>query len=312
MKGLLNARTLTDSENRFSSEVSAVIRDSEPENVTAASPLHSGNDIGALRRVLRGCGAKFYVYVLRRVDGTAFYVGKGQRFRALHHEAEARTAGRLTHKLNTIRKVLREGELLIYEIDSVHDQEAAAHLRERFLIQKFGRHDLGLGPLTNQTDGGEGTSNPSEESRQRRRESLWGELAEDDERRLANKYFQRLISVRSVPIKPASSFVTRPLRANRKTFPFSTRQAAALLASAIANRVLLRPGSIIPRRLETDGVAFVIENGVGCDILSSGLATLTHDAHGAEAFVIDLRGLKYLVDTIGEAFLLDAGILLPG
>lgn len=139
---------------------------------------------GARAQIARS--AAHYVYVLCQSDGTPFYVGKGVRQRCFHHEAEARNTERLTHKLNLVRSMHGRGEAVSYCIESSFDLEADAHARERFLINLFGRHDQGRGPLTNQTDGGEGQSNPSEESRERRRRSLWGD-AEDEERRAANK-----------------------------------------------------------------------------------------------------------------------------
>lgn len=99
--------------------------------------------------------APHYVYVLCRADGTPFYVGKGVQHRCFHHEAEARTTDRLTHKLNVIRAMGRRGEAVRYCIESSFQTEAEAHARERWLIRLFGRHDLRNGPLTNQTDGGE-------------------------------------------------------------------------------------------------------------------------------------------------------------
>ena len=113
-----------------------------------------------------------YVYVLCRPDGTPFYVGKGVQHRCFHHEAEARNTERLSHKLNVIRAMHRQGEQIRYCIEGEFETEAEAHSRERNLISLFGRHDQRRGPLTNQTDGGEGASNPSEESRDRRRQSL--------------------------------------------------------------------------------------------------------------------------------------------
>ncbi len=117
-----------------------------------------------------------YVYVVCREDGTPFYVGKGVQHRCFHHEAEARNTDRLTHKLNLLRAMQKRGESVRYCIESSFETEQQAHARERHLIALFGRHDLRRGPLTNQTDGGEGASNPSEESRERRRQSLWGKL----------------------------------------------------------------------------------------------------------------------------------------
>lgn len=252
-----------------------------------------------------------YVYVLSRADGTPFYVGKGVGLRCLNHEAEARNSDRLTHKLNVIRSMARRGETIRYCIESDFESESEALSRERQLIALFGRHDLRRGPLTNQTDGGEGASNPSEESREQRRQSLWGD-AEDEERRIANQWFQKLCDVRSVPIKALNGkFKPERLHANRTKFAFSDRQAAALAASAIANRVLLEPGAELPRRLSIEDIDMAIENGVGRDILSSGMATLADDTLGAETLKLTSGGFCYLVSSVGRNTLEDAGVLFP-
>lgn len=236
-----------------------------------------------------------YVYVLCRSDGTPFYVGKGVGTRCLQHEAEARNTEKLTHKLNVIRAIARRGELVRYCVESTFETETEAHARERYLIALFGRHDQLRGPLTNQTDGGEGASNPSEESRERRRQSLWGE-AEDEERRIANRWFQALCQVKSVPIKALGArFKPERLYANRSSFAQSERQAAALAASAIANRILIEPGAVIPRHLEVDGVAMAIENGAGRDILSSGIATLADTTVGYETLTLTPSGYETII-----------------
>ena len=123
-------------------------------------------DADCIRAELRGHGP-FYLYVLCRPSGEPFYVGKGVKLRVLQHESDARTTRMLSYKLNLIRSLHRQGQHIAYRIDSSFAEEAGALARERALIAEIGRHDLKLGPLTNQTDGGEGTSNPSEESRQR-------------------------------------------------------------------------------------------------------------------------------------------------
>jgi hypothetical protein len=192
---------------------------SRGEMTTASAVVFSGTDQVMLRQAIRAYNGSFLRLYPQSNGGIPFYVGKGQGRRVLAHEAEARTTIHLTHKPNIIRKLQREARAILYEIESVHRAETDALARERLLIETIGRHDLKRGPLTNQTDGGEGTSNPSEDSRQRRRDSLWGEAAEDSERRITNSYFQRLTAVRSVPIKPASSFKVESLAANRQSSP---------------------------------------------------------------------------------------------
>jgi hypothetical protein len=256
-------------------------------------------------------GKAHYVYVLARTDGAPFYVGKGYKSRVLQHEAEARISGRLSHKLNVIRAMWKRGEAISYCIESFHDEEAAALARERALIRLWGRHDLRMGPLTNQTDGGEGASNPSEESREQRRQNLSGEEAPEADRRTANRFFQQLCSVQSVPVKPLAKFKTERLWANRDKFAMSSRQAAALAASAIANRILLCEGAIIPRMLMLDGIPMAIENGVGRDILSSGMAGLAVEDAGKETFALTQSGYRYILSTIAKNVLLDAGVIEP-
>ena len=255
--------------------------------------------------------APHYVYVLCRADGTPFYVGKGVQHRCFHHEAEARNTDRLTHKLNLLRAMHRRGEAVRYCIEGSFATEQEAHARERHLIALFGRHDQRRGPLTNQTNGGEGASNPSEESRERRRQSLWGE-AEDEERRAANRWFRTICEVRSVPVKALGArFKPERLHANRSGFAMSQRQAAALVATAIANHVILEPGAVLPRLMIVDGVAMAVENGAGRDILSSGMARVADSAVGAETLELTGAGFRFVVSAIGRAVLEDAGVLLP-
>jgi len=264
----------------------------------------------AAARVSLATSSPHYVYVLCRGDGTPFYVGKGVQQRCFHHEAEARNTDRLTHKLNLLRAMHRRGEAVGYCIESSYATEEDAHARERHLIGLFGRHDQRRGPLTNQTDGGEGASNPSDESRERRRQSLWGE-AEDEERRTASRWFRTLCEVRSVPIKPLSRFTPERLHANRAEFAMSPRQAAALAASAIANHVMIQPGATIPRLMQVDSMAMAIENGVGRDILSSGMATLADQTVGAEVLAVTQSGYRFIVSALGSSTLEDAGVLAP-
>lgn len=253
----------------------------------------------------------FYVYVLCRPRGKPFYVGKGVKLRCLQHEADARTTKTLTHKLNVIRGLYRQGQAVAYHIDSSYLDDASALARERALIAEIGRHDLKLGPLTNQTDGGEGTSNPSEESRQRRRDSLWGE-ANDPERQIINRWFQKLTPVRSVPIKSVATFTRAAgLWKNDESIGMKPRQAGAIVATALANGVLLEPNCLLPRRLEVEGIEYIIENGVGRDMVSNGMIVVHDSTATREILKLTAAGYAFVVKTFGTATLIDAGVVAP-
>lgn len=102
----------------------------------------------------------YFVYLYRHpITNIPFYVGYGKNKRHLTHLDEALKSPEPKqgeHKLNTIRKILREGLSPIIEIvDSNLSKEKACEL-EILLISEIGRSDLGLGPLTNLTKGGDG------------------------------------------------------------------------------------------------------------------------------------------------------------
>jgi hypothetical protein len=251
----------------------------------ALSSLRPLDRVGAETHIA-SMAKRHYVYLLLRPDGEPFYVGKGTRgsgtHRVFQHEAEARGLAK-NYKVNIIRKIWALNKQLGYAIDRCSDNETEILAHERSLIALYGRHDLKRGPLSNLTDGGEGASNPSEESRQARRETLWGDGGDDLDRATANRFFQKLISVQSVPIKPVEKLKIEPLFPINKKIGPSPRQAGALAASAIANRVTIEPHAQIPRFLVVEGRKLVIENGVGRDVLKTGLATLsrTHSVTAA-------------------------------
>lgn len=128
--------------------------------------------LGALVIELREClerirehGDAYYVYVLRRPDGTPFYVGKGRYNRIARHEYDALKTRKKSYRLNVIRQVVAQGGRIGYEITCFYAEPSDALAAEIDLIQKIGRRDLGTGPLTNKTDGGDGWLNPSPEQR---------------------------------------------------------------------------------------------------------------------------------------------------
>jgi hypothetical protein len=105
----------------------------------------------------------FYVYVYRDpVTREPVYVGKGKGSRAISHTwNKARTNSRLGNMISA-----RSAQGLTVEPEIVaHTNEENAFLVEQALIKYFGRADLGQGPLFNNTDGGDGVSNPNEKVR---------------------------------------------------------------------------------------------------------------------------------------------------
>jgi hypothetical protein len=267
--------------------------------------------------LVSGATGRFYVYVLCEPDGTPFYVGKGIGRRAFQHEADAWNTVKASHKLNLIRRVRREGGEIAYAIDGFFDTEGAAHDRERELISLYGRHDLGRGPLTNQIDGGEGASNPSAEAQARHAASLGGD-AEDPERRAANRFLAAIAGGQdSVPIKPwrilrRTAHLLRP--SPNKPVPRPTpRMAKAIVASAIANGVLLGAGAVLPRRLVVEGAECAIENGCGGDMIQAGLVEPVEprEAPLDEQLRLTARGLAAVVGHVGQNRLVDYGALAP-
>jgi hypothetical protein len=113
---------------------------------------------------------KFYVYVYSDpANDTPFYVGMGKGNRKFAHLREAKNNPEPVqgqHKLNTIRKMIREGRNPAIEV--VYETEYRDHALEFecSLIATLGRQDLGTGTLTNKTSGGEGVSGISDEQRE--------------------------------------------------------------------------------------------------------------------------------------------------
>lgn len=104
---------------------------------------------------------KFYVYVIldpRKRVAEPIYVGKGtmrgrRAVRPLVH-----LSGRSSNPLlkNVIKRIRDEGEEPAVKIVQKFQDEEKALSMERKLIAKYGRRDLGEGPLTNLLDGGDG------------------------------------------------------------------------------------------------------------------------------------------------------------
>ncbi len=82
----------------------------------------------------------FYTYMWLRQDGVPFYVGKGTGRRAYQQ------FGHRVHKPTDVARIMVQE----------HATEQDAYAAEIFLIEYYGRLDLGTGCLANLTAGGEG------------------------------------------------------------------------------------------------------------------------------------------------------------
>ena len=97
----------------------------------------------------------YYTYLWLREDGTPYYVGKGTGDRAFISDG------------HSCRRPKDSRNILIQEFPN----ETSAFAAEKFLISYFGRKDLGTGTLQNHTDGGDGISNVSADTRRKMSEA---------------------------------------------------------------------------------------------------------------------------------------------
>ena len=101
----------------------------------------------------------FYVYMYRNPlkGGEAFYIGKGFKERMYDHvKPHTLATDRNLHKVRTINLISKSGIPPIIDIVGENLSEEHALSLEIETIAKYGRADLGDGPLTNLTNGGEG------------------------------------------------------------------------------------------------------------------------------------------------------------
>lgn len=101
-----------------------------------------------------------YVYGETEFDFEPFYVGKGMGARCYEHLYECNLNGKIIvneFKNNIIKKIIKETNQLpiIIKIKENLSEQEAFNLEVK-MIKIIGRRNLGKGPLTNLTDGGEG------------------------------------------------------------------------------------------------------------------------------------------------------------
>jgi len=85
----------------------------------------------------------FYTYAYLREDKTPYYIGKGKGERAFKRKKEGFQPPKDLTRILFLKKNLTEEEAFKHEV---------------YMIDVFGRKDLGTGILQNLTNGGEGTS----------------------------------------------------------------------------------------------------------------------------------------------------------
>lgn len=110
---------------------------------------------------------EFYVYVYLNPlnENKPFYVGRGKGDRVFHHLRPS-SLSRHSYKNHTINMILRETGIvppIAFYAENLTFEESCRIEME--LISKYGRADLGNGTLTNLTDGGDGLSGISDETR---------------------------------------------------------------------------------------------------------------------------------------------------
>jgi hypothetical protein len=95
---------------------------------------------------------EYYTYAYLREDGTPYYIGKGKNYRAYTDGGKPCCRPPIKERIIILKNNLTEED---------------AHRHEIYMINVFGRKDIGTGILRNKTNGGEGKSGwvPSQETK---------------------------------------------------------------------------------------------------------------------------------------------------
>ena len=116
------------------------------------------------------------------------YVGKGKGNRVLMH-IKSKSKTKL---INLNKHLVKQGLVPCYKILRYFNNEEEAHSLEMELIKELGREDLGLGPLFNLTNGGEGVSGvivtqEGIEIKRKNTKAFWDSLTLEERKRVGKK-----------------------------------------------------------------------------------------------------------------------------
>lgn len=116
---------------------------------------------------------RYYVYILFKTykegifkyqdlefDMEPFYVGKGTKNRIACSKSDTNSSNK--HKSRILEKIIRFGLTVTAKKYKENLTEDESLIIEQELINKIGRKDLGNGPLSNLTNGGDGTPGATE------------------------------------------------------------------------------------------------------------------------------------------------------
>lgn len=136
---------------------------------------------------------EYYTYAYLREDGTPYYIGKGKD-------------NRINRKRRNEIKLPKDKSRIIFLKKNITEEEAFKH--EIYMVSVFGRKDLGTGILYNKTDGGDGHSNPSLETRNKLSDSL--------KNRIFSRETLKKMSARKIGIKKSKEHKNNISKSSRK------------------------------------------------------------------------------------------------
>ena len=161
----------------------------------------------------------YYVYAYLREDGSPYYIGKGKGNRYKNRHTISIPP---KDRIQFIQQNLSESDAFTLETE---------------LIAFYGRKDMNTGILRNLTDGGEGSSNPSIETRDKIRESLISYHENNPEARIKAAEYAKMAGLSEEGRTAKSEAMQGNQHAKGMTYKH-TEEAKANIAAAVRIRQL--------------------------------------------------------------------------